>query len=71
MINDWSSRTPPDLLHFIPYTWKIDFCLKEFELITTTNEYNWIDCSSQYHENSTIKIVLLVLTPSLAFSLIN
>ena len=51
MINDWSSRTPPDLLHFVPYTWKINFCLKEFELITPTNEYNWIDCSSQHHEN--------------------
>lgn len=52
MINDWSSRTPPDLLRYVPFTWKIEFCLKEFELITTTNEYNWIDCSSQHHENS-------------------
>lgn len=52
MVNDWSSRTPPDILHFVPYTWKINFCLKEFEIITAVNEYNWIDCSSQHHENS-------------------
>lgn len=52
MVNDWSSRTPPDILHFVPYTWKISFCLKEFEIITAVNEYNWIDCSSQVHENS-------------------
>lgn len=51
MVNDWSSRTPPDILGFVPYTWKINFILKEFEIVTVTNEYNWIDCSSQHPEN--------------------
>ncbi|XP_052121267.1 transmembrane protein KIAA1109 isoform X3 [Frankliniella occidentalis] len=54
MINDWASKARPDLLHFIPYTWKLSLLLKEFELITLCNEYNWIDCSSQNQENSHI-----------------
>lgn len=36
----------------MPYTWSICFRLKEFEIVTLTNEYNWIDCSSQHPENS-------------------
>lgn len=51
MVNDWASKARPDLLHFIPYTWKLSLLLKEFELITLCNEYNWIDCSSQNQEN--------------------
>lgn len=54
MVNDWASKARPDLLHFIPYTWKLSLLLKEFELITLCNEYNWIDCSSQNQENSHI-----------------
>lgn len=52
MVNDWSSKARPDLLHFIPYTWRITLLLKEFEFIMPCNEYNWIDCSSQSQENS-------------------
>lgn len=51
MINDWSSKSRPDILHFVPYTWKFSVLMKEFELITISNEYNWIDCSSQNQEN--------------------
>ncbi|XP_014242068.1 uncharacterized protein KIAA1109 isoform X2 [Cimex lectularius] len=51
MINDWASKARPDLLHFIPYTWKFTLLMKEFEFIMPANEYNWIDCSSQSHEN--------------------
>ncbi|XP_049857041.1 transmembrane protein KIAA1109 homolog isoform X4 [Schistocerca gregaria] len=54
LINDWASKARPDLLHFVPYTWKISVMLKEFELITLSNEYNWIDCSSQNQENAHI-----------------
>ncbi|XP_059485480.1 bridge-like lipid transfer protein family member 1 isoform X2 [Neocloeon triangulifer] len=52
MVNDWSSKARPDILHFVPYTWKILLILKDFELITISNEYNWIDCSSQNQENA-------------------
>lgn len=51
LMNDWSSKSRPDLLHFVPYTWKIQLLMKEFELITLCNEHNWIDCSSQNQEN--------------------
>lgn len=51
MINDWSSRSPVDLLFHVPYTWRLNFCLKEFELVTLANQYNWVDCSSQHQEN--------------------
>ncbi|XP_020299517.1 uncharacterized protein KIAA1109 isoform X4 [Pseudomyrmex gracilis] len=54
MINDWASKARPDILHFVPYTWKFNLLLKEFELITVCNEYNWIDCSSQNQENAHI-----------------
>ncbi|XP_024891805.1 uncharacterized protein KIAA1109-like isoform X13 [Temnothorax curvispinosus] len=54
MINDWASKARPDILHFVPYTWKFSLLLKEFELITLCNEYNWIDCSSQNQENAHI-----------------
>ncbi|XP_060850802.1 bridge-like lipid transfer protein family member 1 isoform X1 [Rhopalosiphum padi] len=54
MINDWASKSRPDILHFVPYTWKFSVLMKEFELITISNEYNWIDCSSQNQENALI-----------------
>ncbi|XP_057320080.1 bridge-like lipid transfer protein family member 1 isoform X4 [Microplitis mediator] len=54
MINDWASKSRPDILHFVPYTWKFSLLLKEFELITICNEYNWVDCSSQNQENAHI-----------------
>uniref|UniRef100_A0A1B6DJ95 Bridge-like lipid transfer protein family member 1 C-terminal domain-containing protein n=2 Tax=Clastoptera arizonana TaxID=38151 RepID=A0A1B6DJ95_9HEMI len=51
MVNDWASKAKPDLLHFIPYTWKLTLLMKEFEFIMPCNEYNWVDCSSQNQEN--------------------
>lgn len=53
-MEDWASKSRPDILHFVPYTWHFSLILKEFELITVVNEYNWIDCSSQHQENSKI-----------------
>lgn len=52
LMEDWASKARPDILHFVPYTWHFSLILKEFELITIANEYNWIDCSSQHQENS-------------------
>ncbi|GBP70037.1 Uncharacterized protein KIAA1109 [Eumeta japonica] len=52
LINDWSSKARPDILHFVPYTWKISLLLKECEVITVSNQYNWIDCSSTNQENN-------------------
>ncbi|KAK5638052.1 hypothetical protein RI129_012347 [Pyrocoelia pectoralis] len=46
LINDWSSKQRPDILHFVPYTWRFGLTLKHCELLTLVNEYNWIDCSS-------------------------
>lgn len=54
LINDWSSKASPDLLYFVPYTWKFSLVMKEFEIITLCNNYNWIDCSSQNQENTHI-----------------
>ncbi len=52
MLDDWSAKGPPDLLYFVPYTWKIKLQLKHFELLTPTNEFNWIDTSSTNQENA-------------------
>lgn len=52
LINDWASKARPDILHFVPYTWKISLLLKECEVITVSNQYNWIDCSSTNQENN-------------------
>ncbi|RVE46725.1 hypothetical protein evm_008645 [Chilo suppressalis] len=52
LINDWSSKARPDILHFVPYTWKISLLLKECEVVTVSNQYNWIDCSSTNQENN-------------------
>ena len=67
LVDDWSSRSPPDLLAFVPYTWKFQLILKEFELRTPANEYNWIDTASSNPENSFLAICGQLL--SLEFSL--
>lgn len=52
MIEDWSTKTQPDIFSFVPYTCKFSVLLKEFEIITISNEYDWIDCSSANQENN-------------------
>ena len=54
LVNDWSSKSRDDLYHFVPYTWQVCFLLKQFELITLVNEYNWIDCFGSTPENGTL-----------------
>lgn len=57
LIDDWSCKSIPDILHFVPYTWKINLKMHEFELITLANECNWIDCSDkQYTANTQLAI---------------
>ncbi|XP_062707528.1 bridge-like lipid transfer protein family member 1 isoform X7 [Aedes albopictus] len=51
LIDDWASKARPDILSFVPYTWKFGVILQEFEIITLSNEFNWIDCSSTNQEN--------------------
>ena len=50
-MDDWSSKSRPDLFHFVPYTWRFSLMLKDFEFCLMANEYNWIDCSGQTPEN--------------------
>lgn len=52
LVNDWSNKSRPDILHFVPYTWKLSLLLKECEVVTVSNQYNWIDCSSTNQENN-------------------
>ncbi|XP_045512611.1 transmembrane protein KIAA1109 homolog isoform X1 [Pieris brassicae] len=52
LTNDWASKARPDILHFVPYTWKISLLLKECEVVTVSNQHNWIDCSSTNQENN-------------------
>ncbi|CAH1110220.1 unnamed protein product [Psylliodes chrysocephalus] len=51
LINDWASKQRPDLMHFVPYTWRFGLTLKHCELLTLVNQYNWIDCSSVGQRN--------------------
>ncbi|CAG9772767.1 unnamed protein product [Ceutorhynchus assimilis] len=51
LINDWASKARPDLMHFVPYTWRFGLTLKHCELVTMINQYNWIDCSSAGQRN--------------------
>ena len=69
MIEDWSSKLAPDLLYHVPYTWKFEFVLKEFELITLANEFNWIDTSSTHTENALLAICGRSLNIKFAFLL--
>lgn len=46
LINDWASKQRPDLMHFVPYTWRFCLTLKHCEIMTLVNQYNWVDCSS-------------------------
>lgn len=52
LVNDWSAKTASDILTFIPYEWAMNISLRDFEMIWMANDYNWIDCSSNWLENS-------------------
>ena len=52
MLDDWSSKGPPDLLYHVPYTWKFRLALRQFEAIVPTNEFNWVDTASSSYSAS-------------------
>ncbi|CAG5114830.1 unnamed protein product, partial [Candidula unifasciata] len=52
LVNDWSSKSPPDIYSFVPYTWTLSLVIKQFEVLTLSNENNWVDTSSQHQENA-------------------
>ena len=54
LIDDWSTKSVPDVFHYVPYTYSINLIINQFELVTLCNEYNWIDTSSQHPENAHI-----------------
>jgi len=66
LIEDWSSKARPDVTKFIPYTVNVCVLLKEFELTTVTNEWNWIDCFGHNQENGrlTVPPFLAIKIPS-------
>lgn len=52
LIHDWTrGATSPDLLRFVPFHTKINMTFIGFELITYSNQFNWIDCSKTGFEN--------------------
>jgi hypothetical protein len=61
LLDDWASRLRPDIYHFVPYTFRVNFIMKEFELALASNEWNWIDCRSgqQNTENGVYSIYCL------------
>ena len=62
MVDDWSSRLPPDLISFVPYTWMFKFLLNDFELLTLANEFNCVDKASNNPE------LRILISPSVASS---
>lgn len=71
LINDWASKQRPDILHFVPYTWRFGLTLKHCELLTLVNQYNWIDCSSvgKRHKLENTQIALCAHFLHLSFDL--
>ncbi|XP_040563283.1 bridge-like lipid transfer protein family member 1 [Lepeophtheirus salmonis] len=57
LIDDWSSKVSPDLMYFVPYTWKFNFIINHVELLIIANEFNWIDTSSTNQENCHLAVV--------------
>ena len=52
LLDDWSSKSPQDLLYFVLYAWKFNLTLKKFEAFVPTNEFNWLDTTSANVDNS-------------------
>ncbi|CAG0914383.1 unnamed protein product [Notodromas monacha] len=65
MIDDWSSKSRPDILSFIPYTWTVSIGLKQFEVVLPVNQYNWLDCTSKQGENDELCVCGDVLDVSI------
>ena len=61
LTDDWSSRSAPDIYSFTPYTCTVNLIVKQFELITLANEFNWIDTSSHNPENGMCSIACIII----------
>ena len=64
LTDDWSSKAVPDIYSFVPFTWTVNLIVKQFELITLANEYNWMDTSSHNQENSQCYVCLSTCLPA-------
>lgn len=53
------------MYHFVPYTWRFNLIMKEFEFLTLANEWNWVDCFGHNSENGESYVVSRVLHCSL------
>ena len=58
MVEDWSVNYKPDLLTFVPYEWNFNIVLRDFEVVWLGNQHNWIECTSNRHENGTSSSLL-------------
>ncbi|CAL8082184.1 unnamed protein product [Calicophoron daubneyi] len=47
LIDDWSRGYHPDLLHFVPCTYKFKISARNLNFILLTNEYNWVSSSME------------------------
>lgn len=51
LLDDWLGDDPADLLNFVPYDWRINIDLLDYEIFVFTNRYNWVDVSPDGKEN--------------------
>lgn len=54
MVEDWTLNYKPDLLTFVPYEWSFNIILRDFEMVWLGNQHNWIECTSNKHENGAL-----------------
>lgn len=51
LLDDWLGEDPADLLNFVPYNWRINIDLLNYEIFLFTNRYNWVDIAPDGVEN--------------------
>ncbi|KAL3318228.1 hypothetical protein Ciccas_003119 [Cichlidogyrus casuarinus] len=62
LINDWSRDSKPDVMSFVPFTYRFKINAQKFEFITLANDYNWI---ASTFENSYLSFFLKNLNLSI------
>lgn len=50
MLEDWTASYRPDLLTFVPYEWAFNIMLRDFEMVWSANEHNYLECTSNKQE---------------------
>ena len=61
LLDDWLGDEEADLLNFVPYNWRINVDLLNYEIFLFTNRYNWVDIAPDGIENSELPHTSLVL----------